>query len=397
MGRLTVSAYTCATALGCGVEALASGLQERRGGLAPVRFDTVGIPTYTGQLAGIEDRPVTERLAVYDCRNNRLAQAALESDGFAERVVGARERYGPERVAVLMGTSTSGMYELELAYRRRDAETGALPKDVDPRYTQNPYAITDFVRAYLRLEGPAYTIATACSSSAKVFAAAYRLMRMGFCDAAVVGGIDSMCMQTLYGFHGLQVLSEQPCRPYAADRKGISIGEGGGMALVERGDLATDSTGIALLGYGESADAYHMSAPCPDGAGAALSMRRALDSAGLAADGIDYVNLHGTGTPSNDVSEDAAVMAVFGDAVPCGATKGWVGHTLGAAGIVESIICFLALRDGFMPGTLNTTEVDPEVRIRLLLDNADEAPRRVLTNSFGFGGSNCSLIFGLEA
>lgn len=394
MEPLLVSAFTCVNGTGLGVEPLASALHQQEHGLKFCDFDKVVLQTYTGQIAGIENRPIEGDLAHFDCRNNRVARDALAQDGFYDRVMQAKAQYGADRIAVIIGTSTTGIYELERAYRRRDPETGALPKEHEPRHVENHFAVTDFVHTSLGLEGPAYTVATACSSSAKVFASAYRMMAPGLCDAAVVGGVDSLCLQALFGFEGLQVLSPKPCTPFAPDRSGISIGEGGGLALVERVGTSNDHTGIVLLGYGESSDAFHMSSPSPDGAGAALSMRRALQRAALEPGDIDYINLHGTGTLSNDVAEDAAVMSVFGSDTPCSATKGGTGHTLAAAGIVESIIAMLALRDGFLPGTFNTRQVDEAMSINLLLDNSDQAPQRVLTNSFGFGGNNCSLIFG---
>ena len=293
-----------------------------------------------------------------------------------------------------MGTSTSGMLQTELAYRQRDPVTGALPPDFRYAQTQNSFSLADFVQRYLKLTGPAFVVSSACSSSAKVFGHAARLMAAGVCDAAVVGGVDSLCLTTLYGFHSLGLTSRAPCRPYALDRDGISVGEGAGFALLERPDDAGTPGATRLLGVGESCDAYHMSSPHPEGAGAKLAMRQALASAGLAPADIDYVNLHGTATKANDASEDQAVFDLFGGATPVSSTKGSTGHLLGAAGITEAIISLLAIEQGMLPGGLHTQALDPALRCHYLTDNCDARVTRVLTNSFGFGGSNCSLVLG---
>jgi 3-oxoacyl-[acyl-carrier-protein] synthase-1 len=240
-------------------------------------------------------------------------------------------------------------------------------------------------------------VSSACSSSAKVFANAVRMMAAGVCDAAVVGGVDSLCLSTLYGFNSLGLVSRFPCRPYDAERDGISVGEGAGFVLVERATATDASNATYLLGVGESADAYHMSTPHPEGLGAKLAMQRALASAGLRANDIDYINLHGTATKSNDASEGKAVAEVFGNSVPCSSTKGWTGHLLGAAGITEALIGMLAVEHSFIPGSVNTQHLDPAITINYRIENSDAKIKRVLSNSFGFGGSNCSLVLGRQA
>ena len=223
-----------------------------------------------------------------------------------------------------------------------------------------------------------------------------RQLALGSIDAAVVGGVDTLCLTTLYGFASLELTSPQPCRPYDAARDGISVGEGAAFALLERADRAAAGD-VLLLGAGESSDAYHMSSPHPEGLGARLAMEAALRSAGLAPGDIDYINLHGTSTPANDAAEGRAVGALFGDRVPCSSTKGATGHTLGAAGAVEAVICALALTDGLLPGSPGTATLDPDIRLDYLLQARAGTPRRALSNSFGFGGSNCALVFGAAA
>lgn len=367
-------------------------LRAGRSGLAPCAFETARLDTWVGQVPDEELSALPEPAA--DCRNNRLAQLALAQDGFLGAVAQARSRYGRHRVGLFLGTSTSGLLHTELAYRQRAADTGSLPTEFDYAATQNTFSLGRFVQSQLELQGPAVVVSTACSSSAKAFGSAARMIAAGLCDAAVVGGTDSLCLTTLYGFASLELLSNAPCRPFDTERSGISIGEGAGFALLEKGQDSPAAGTLQLLGLGESNDAHHMSTPHPEGAGARAAMERALSSARLLASDIDYMNLHGTATRSNDAAEDKAVYALFGAGTPCSSTKGATGHLLGASGIAEAIVCALALREQFMPGSANTQCVDPALRVRYLLASAGRAPTRVMSNSFGFGGSNCSLVFG---
>jgi 3-oxoacyl-[acyl-carrier-protein] synthase-1 len=333
-------------------------------------------------------------LSDFDCRNNRLALLGLMQDGFTEAVHAAIAKYGAQRIGVFIGTSTSGILQTELAYRRRDPETGAFPADFIYGKTHNSFSVADFTRHYFGLTGPAVAVSSACSSSAKVFSSARRMMAAGLIDAAVVGGVDSLCLTTLYGFNSLGLISEQACRPFDAQRNGISIGEAAAFALLERVPEHLDADAVLLLGVGESSDAYHMSSPHPDGLGARMAMQDALNKAGLQPADIDYINLHGTATPSNDAAEGKAVNALFGAGTPCSSTKGATGHTLGAAGGVEAVICALALQHGLLPAGANTQQLDPTLALDYVLQNRAQPVARVLSNSFGFGGTNCSLIFG---
>ena len=394
MTPLLLSAYTASTSLGRGLNATRAALQAGRSGLAPCAFETVKLDTWIGEVADVDAQTLPAALSRYDCRNNRLALLGLQADGFEDAARAAIARHGRQRVGVFVGTSTSGILQTELAYRRRDPITGALPDDFNYRCTHNSFSLAEFTRDYFGLEGMAMAISTACSSSAKVFAAAARQLALGTIDAAIVGGVDTLCLTTLYGFSSLELTSNRPCRPYDAARNGISIGEGAAFALLERADKAAAGS-VLLLGAGESSDAYPMLAPHPEGLGARLAMEAALRSAGLAAADIDYINLHGTATPANDAAEGKAVAALFGDQVPCSSTKGATGHTLGAAGAVEAVICALALTNGLLPGSPGTELPDPAIGVDYLLQSRTGRPRRALSNSFGFGGSNCSLIFGV--
>lgn len=389
--RLQISAHTLVSALGRGGAAHYQALKNSQGGLRVCDLDGVELDTWIGRVDGLEDVSIESTLAEFDCRNNRLGQLCLEQDGFIEQVELARSRYGDHRIGVFMGTSTSGVQQTEMAYAARDVDSGALPADFNYRGTHNMFSITDFTRQYLGLNGPAMVVSTACSSSAKVFANAWRYMRAGLCDAAIVGGVDTLCRMTLYGFNALQLVSQQPCRPADQHRDGINIGEAAGYALLE---WEQDEPVISLLGYGESSDAYHMSSPHPEGMGAAMAMRQALEMSDLKASEIDYINLHGTATPANDLSEDRALMNVFEGRVPCSSTKGFTGHTLGAAGILEAVFSCIAIEQGLMPASLNTHVVDEAIHSPILLESREQDIRRVMSNSFGFGGSNASLILG---
>jgi len=393
---LALTASSLVTCLGAGRAANAAALRARRTGLAPCAFETVSLDTCIGEVRGVDETRVPDRLRNYDCRSNRLAQLGLDTDGLSNAVLAARERYGPDRIGVFLGTSTSGILETELAYRRRDA-SGRLPPEFHYRETHNTYSLADYARHVFGLSGPAVVVSAACASSAKVFGNAARAIAVGLCDAALVGGVDSLCLTALYGFHSLGLLSPQPCRPFDAARDGISISEGAGLVLLERPQHAVSPARVHLLGVGESSDAYHMSSPHPEGTGARMAMEQALVAAGLTPERVDYINLHGTASRSNDSSEDAAVMAVFGDTTPCSSTKGLTGHALGAAGAIEAIITAIALEDGFLPAGANTQARDPALHADYLVEARAGAPRIAMSNSFGFGGANCALLFGLAA
>ncbi len=394
MQPLAINHFSIVNSLGAGARSVASALRARRSGLTACDFESVVLDTWIGQVAELDEVRVRSDLDAYDCRNNRLAQLGLELDGYAAAVSAAREKYGAQRIGVFMGTSTSGILQTELAYRRRDPHSGALPADYRYAETQNTFSLADFVQRYLGLTGPAFVVSSACSSSAKVFGHAARMMAAGVCDAAVVGGVDSLCLTTLYGFNSLGLTSRAPCRPYDMERDGISIGEGAGFALLEKTLAQPADRAMLLLGVGESCDAYHMSTPHPEGLGAKLAMQHALDAAGLAPADIDYINLHGTATKANDASEDKAVYELFGAATPASSTKGSTGHLLGAAGITEAIISMLAIEQGLLPGGMHTENIDPALHSNYLRENRDARVKRVLSNSFGFGGSNCSLVLG---
>ncbi|HEU4644540.1 MAG TPA: beta-ketoacyl-[acyl-carrier-protein] synthase family protein [Burkholderiales bacterium] len=394
MSPLQLTCYSATSCLGRGLAPMQAALRARASGLAHQPFESAPLDTFIGAVDGLDAVRLPTALAAWDCRNNRLAELGLAQDGFADAARVAAARLGTARIGVFLGTSTSGIHQTELAYRRRDAASGALPADFDYARTHNTYSVSGYVRARLGLAGPAWTVSTACSSSAKVFGTAARLIDAGMIDAAVVGGVDSLCLTTLYGFNSLELLAHEACRPWDRARTGLSIGEAAAFALLERPTASPASGAVLLLGVGESSDAHHMSSPHPEGLGARLAMQAALQAAALQPGDIDYLNLHGTATPSNDAAEDRAVVGLFGRSAPCSSTKGATGHTLGAAGALEAVVAALSLRAGFIPGGAQTSELDPALGANYVLQSRDAPLGRVLSNSFGFGGTNCSLVLG---
>jgi 3-oxoacyl-[acyl-carrier-protein] synthase I len=394
MTPLLLAQFTATSCIGLGADATRTALIAQRSGLKPCKFETVDLDTYIGEVPGVDAQRLPASLQKFDCRNNRLAELALQQDGFFESVQAAAGRWGRRRIGVFIGTSTSGILQTELAYRERDPYSGALQPNLKYATTHNFFSVADYVRQRCRLEGPAAAVSSACASSAKVFCSARRMIAAGFIDAALVGGTDSLCLTTLYGFHSLQLSSMAPCRPFDVARDGISIGEAAAFALLERAADELPGGSVLLLGAGESSDAYHMSAPHPEGQGARRAMQAALDAAALQPGDIDYINLHGTGTPSNDRAESQAITSIFGPTTPCSSTKGATGHALGAAGALEAVISALSIQSGLMPGGVNTRQIDPTLTAHYIKENRRAPLRRVLSNSFGFGGTNCSLIFG---
>ncbi len=390
MTPLAVTAHTATSALGHGLDAQLDALRGERSGLRPNDFSSAPLACWIGRVDGLETAALPAALASWDCRNNRLAWLGLNQDGFLDRVRAARARYGAGRVALLLGTSTASIGATEEAYRRLDAD-GGFPDDMLRPAIHTPHSLAAFVAAALALEGPCLTVSTACSSSAKVFASAERMLRLGLIDAAVVGGVDTLCDSVLFGFNALELVSPEPCRPFDAARNGISIGEAAGFALLERIDTAPDAP--RLLGYGESSDAHHMSTPHPQGLGAELALNDALARAGLDPAQVGYINLHGTASQKNDEVEAALVARAFPATTRASSTKGFTGHTLGAAGIVEATMALQAIEHDLVPGNLGGDTPDPVCGAQFAWHNEQQRIDVALSNSFGFGGNNACLAF----
>jgi 3-oxoacyl-[acyl-carrier-protein] synthase-1 len=325
----------------------------------------------------------------YRSRNNRLLLAALEQ--MRPAVDQTLSRYNPARIAVVIGSSTSGIAEGEAAIAAYDKNED-FPAEFD--YAQQEIGSPSaFLSRFLELSGPAYTISTACTSSAKAFSSARRFLQQGFCDAALVGGVDSLCKLTLNGFAALELLSPELCNPLSRNRRGINIGEGAALFLMTR-----EASDYQLLGIGESSDAYHISTPHPEGRGAEKAMRAALKDAGLDTSDIDYLNLHATATVKNDEMESRAVDRIFRDGVPVSGTKALSGHTLGAAGATELAFCWLCMRAGRMPPHRWDGQVDPSLPALQWVGDCRALPahrhRVCMSNSFAFGGNNISMLIG---
>lgn len=392
------------TAVGV-VSALGATLDGVREGL--FRGDQGGIVRSAGLMPGRECFVAPVRGELPACpkgaeemwsRNAALALKALVQ--IEERVAAAIDRHGRGRIAVVLGSSTSGISEGELAVRAQ-CEGRAAPESYN--YGQQQMGMVSLVLSQiLGVSGPSYTISTACSSSSKVFRAAGNLLRAGLADCVITGGIDSLCGLTLQGFSGLQLVSDHVTNPFSKNRSGITIGEAAALFVLERADAVPGERPVIVSGVGESSDAYHISSPDPTGAGAVAAIRAALADAEVAPEDVDYINLHGTGTPHNDLMEATAVRAVFSGAVPCSSTKPLVGHTLGASGAIEAAFSWMVLTDPQhrLPPHRFDGQLDPEMPGLTLVPAgyaAASPPRVVLSNSFGFGGSNCALVLTREA
>lgn len=386
-----LNAMGVSCALGRGAAAVATALFDASapGGLTCSERYSPGRPLMLGEVTAA--LPSLQTLALrWRSRNNALLLDAWEQ--IAAPVLAARERFGARRLAVIIGTSTSGIGEAERALEHSQA--GVWSQEF--HYAQQEIgAAAGFLSQVAGARGPAYTVSTACSSGAKALAAGARLLQAGLVDAVLAGGGDSLCRFTLEGFCALEAVAPQRCLPFSRHRAGINIGEGAALFLMTR-----TPGPVRLCGWGESADAYHMSAPDPEAGGAMIAIRQALQQAGVAADALDYVNLHGTATLQNDAMEARAVAQTLGTAVRCSSTKPLTGHALGASGAIEAALCWLTLAHNpgcRLPPHWFDGAYDPALpRLALVApgESAAAAPRHVMSLSFAFGGSNVALLLG---
>ena len=380
-----VTAYAAINALGTTTRDVVAGLRDGRSGLGACPLE-LPFEAPTGALP--EAPPaLPASLSAWDSRTTRLAVAGL--DEILPALSRAIARHGADRVALVVGTTTSGLGRTEDAYHEMK-RTGALPADYELHRQHSFGAMMEALRRVTGIGGPCFAVSTACSASAKAAGCAQRLLATGAADAVLVGGVDALSQTTLRGFHSLQILSPVFCRPLSTERRGINIGEGAAYLLIEReGDA-----GAHLLGVGESSDAHHMSAPDPTGEGARTAMAAALAQAGLPADEVDYINAHSPGTKLNDLSEGLAITALFGARVPVASTKGYTGHLLGAGGATEAVFSIVAVEQGWIPRSVGADPVDAGLGMNVPTARVDTPCRNVLSNSFAFGGSNVSLLFG---
>ncbi|MDE2234184.1 MAG: beta-ketoacyl-[acyl-carrier-protein] synthase family protein [Gammaproteobacteria bacterium] len=394
MNRTYIHALGIVNALGDDVNSVRTGLLNGSMSGIRIRNDLIsGRTVHVGEV--ICELPELEsEFAAYASRNNRMLTAAVLQ--IHAQIQAVTARYGKHRIGIVLGTSTSGIAEGERGLEQY-LRTGKFPADFDYQQQQEISSPSQYLRHFLGVGGPAWTVSTACTSSAKAFSSARRLLNSGACDAVVVGGVDTLCRLTLNGFGVLESLSDGRCNPFSAHRDGINIGEGAAIFLVSR-----DPGPVCLLGIGETSDAFHISGPDPEGVGAELAMRKALADAGIAAGDVDYLNLHGTATVDNDQMESHAVERVFGASVPCSSTKPMVGHMLGAAGATELAFCWMLLsssRPTKLPPHIWDQARDPGLSQLNLYpgDGSERECRLTASNSFAFGGNNISIILGRES
>jgi 3-oxoacyl-[acyl-carrier-protein] synthase-1 len=357
-----------------------------------IQSDKFGKNCFVGQV-NRELPKIPKNYSRYDCRNNRLLLAALNQiEPTVQRMI---KKFGANRIGVVLGTSTSGIHNTELALKYLN-ENSELPKDFNYKQPQIG-AGADFIAAVLGIKGSAYTISTACSSSGKAFASARRLIKLGLCDAVIVGGADSLCGLTVNGFNSLESISTGFCKPFGLHRDGINIGEAASLFV-----LSTEPSSVVLKGIGATSDAYHFSAPDPEATYVIKAMQNALDDADKTPEEIDYLNLHGTATILNDAMESKAVHTLFGSRIPVSSSKGMTGHTLGAAAALELAICWLLLNSNDNQGALipniNNDVIDGTLPPLNFVKQGDFLGRKIKicqSNSFAFGGNNLSIILGL--
>jgi 3-oxoacyl-[acyl-carrier-protein] synthase-1 len=411
---MDILASTLVTALGSGKSEHVNALLDNVTGLSskvPFHSKITEIETYLGEVKQLETIQLPRKLLAFNCRNHQLAWQALQADGFSQKVQGLIKQFGAHRIGLVVGTSTSGIAATEEVFR------GELASDeYDYEKTDQMGSLAQFCCEALNVQGPSFVISTACSSSAKVFSVAQRWLKAGIVDVVIAGGVDTLCLTTVHGFNALGLVSKDICKPLDVGREGINIGEAGGFVLLGDKTLVSEcaESSIQVVGVGESSDAYHISSPHPEGQGAQLAMQLAMEQAGIGIDKVDYINLHGTATPSNDLSEISGISHLANVNTPLwiSSTKGFVGHTLGAAGITEVIFCQWALEEQFVPANLNLEQFDPaleqKLRSAFMMDNIN-VPLKTLSltkeslsmhyamsNSFGFGGNNASVLLKRE-
>ena len=390
---ITIAAYASHSALGRTNDTIASalstahapGMQEQAGYL--ISGQSLMLGTVLGELPAIP-----EHLSAHNSRNNALLLSTLHE--IAAQVQAVLAQVGPERFGIVMGTSTSGLDEADHKVSGQDHGQWQYPMQElgDP---------ARFLQRYLKTTGPAYTISTACSSSARALISACRMLKSGMCAAVLCGGADTLCRMPINGFNALELVSDELCAPFAQERKGITIGEGAGLMLLTTDQNTPRTSKLSVVGYGESSDAYHVSAPEPEGKGAEAAMRMALTQAGLTPTDLGYVNLHGTASKMNDQAEATVMHRLCGPQTPCSSTKYLTGHTLGASGIVELCLCALTLeRDlPLVPQDFSTNHLDPTLPEFGLITQKGQHLKRpyVMSNAFAFGGNNTSVILSYQA
>jgi len=394
--RVFVTGMGIVSGLGIGLEETLSSLKNSRSGIGKIKYlDTVHdlpcaeVPLSEMEMKHLLDIPADKIVTRTALMAILAAKEALQNSRFP-----VKEGY---RIAFINGTTVGGMEKSELYY------FDFLEND-----TRNDYieahdcgSLTETIADYFGAFSYVSTPSTACSSAANAIVLGMNLIENRLVDAAVVGGSECITKFHLNGFNSLMILDKEPCRPFDATRAGLNLGEGAAFLVLEPEELCSQR-GVEPLcrvsGYGNACDAYHQTASSPEGKGAALAMKKALEMSGIDSYSVNYINAHGTGTSNNDESEGRAIMSVFGDHIPpVSSTKGLTGHTTSAAGGVEAVISILAMLYRFIPANVNFRNQMPELSfspVAEMVENVDL--KHVLSNSFGFGGNNTSVIFSKE-
>ena len=378
--------YGLISSIGSGKTETAKNLfSEQRSGLTPASLKN-GKKSYIGQIQNVLEK-IPAGFGELESRNNQLLFNVFRQIEASFEIL--KKNIDPKKTGIVLGTSTSGISDVEDAFIFK-AENESFPDNY--HYKKHEMGSpSEFLAKLTDCQGPVYTVSCACSSGSKAIASASRLLATGVCDLVICGGVDTLCNLTLLGFDSLEVISENKCIPFSKNRDGINIGEAGALFL-----MTNQVAKLNLCGYGESSDAYHQSAPAPDGAGAQVAMEKALKSAEISPEKINYVNLHGTSTIQNDSMEAKAVNAVFKNGVAASSTKSLTGHTLGAAGAIEAAFSLLCIENNRVPVHHWDNEADENIADIKLIESssANATVQRVMSNSYAFGGNNCSLIFG---
>jgi 3-oxoacyl-[acyl-carrier-protein] synthase II len=395
MRRAAITGIGVISSLGEGLQSVAGALRSGRCGIGELTaFELPGSRSRWAAQAGEPVLPDAIGSARRFTRADRLAMVA------AMQALEAAGLEAPERreAAVVIGTGTGGISQIE-AYHSRLAARGERRTPARWLAAHQPANACDLLANRLGLCGPRLSLMTACSSSATALGVGLDMIRLGRARRVLAGGTEALCRLTYGGFSALRAMDDQPCRPFHAERKGLTLGEGAAMMVLEDLELCRSRGArplVELAGYGVSADAHHLTAPAPGGRGAVAAMLAALHDAEVCAEEVQYINAHGTGTPHNDPAEVTAIRTTFGshaEKLAVSSTKAMHGHTLGAAGAIEAVVCAAAIQEGFIPPTLRLDRADPACDLDLVpLQGRPTDLSVVLSNSFAFGGNNTTLV-----
>jgi len=388
--KVFVTGIGVVSAIGLTVEENFRSLLNKKSGITECKFPDDQKSIYTGRIAK-SNSELKQLLSITDGYYSRTSLLGIIA---AEQAMGNNFHNKKLQTAFISSTSVGGMDETEKYYRQ---VLKNLPVDFNLTRTHDSGNTSENIAAYLKFSGYINTLSTACSSAANAIMLAARMIAQGKMDRVLVGGTDPITDFTIKGFQSLMIYDNEWCKPFDHNRNGLNLGEGAGFLLLE-GDRSIKISGnepiCSLTGWHNAADAYHQTASSPDGKGATIAMKNALNKAGLESKEISYINAHGTGTKNNDLSESIAIKNVFGNAIPpFSSTKAFTGHTLAAAGAIEAVYSVLAIKNQVHFSGLNYNDPLEETLMRPVTEPTQAVTKHVMSNSFGFGGNNSSLIF----